>query len=102
MTWDSVLGDRIGTSCFFFFLEKEQDLIPVDLYNLFESVAQIYGKKAAYKGPRGDEMDWMIYWLPPVVNFLILHCIDFVNCFCHICPFCLWELVGLKIELGVD
>lgn len=58
---------------FFFFspLEKEQDLIPVDLYNLFgKHGSNIWEERSLQGAKREMEMDWMIYWVAsPVVNF---------------------------------
>lgn len=51
--------------------EKEQDLIPVDLYNLFGKRGSNILEESSLQGAKRDlEMDWMIYWVvSPVVNF---------------------------------
>lgn len=51
--------------------EKEQELIPVDLYNLFGKRGSNILEESSLQGAKRDlEMDWMIYWVvSPVVNF---------------------------------
>ena len=51
--------------------EKEQELIPVDLYNLFGKCGSNILEESSLQGAKRDlEMDWMIYWVvSPVVNF---------------------------------
>lgn len=54
-----------------FFWEKEQDLIPVELYNLFGKHGSNIWEESNVQGAKREmEMDWMIYWVvSPVVNF---------------------------------
>lgn len=54
-----------------FWGEKEQDLIPVDLYNLFGKRGSNILENSSLQGAKRElEMDWMIYWvISPVVNF---------------------------------
>ena len=51
--------------------EKEQELIPVDLYNLFGKRGSNILEESSLQGAKRDlEMDWMIYWVvSPIVNF---------------------------------